>query len=136
MTTAFAIRKSRAGAKETLKTFVEWMNRLRDEPRDAEENPLRAVMRRWPLVVAHVICESLGYATPSCAARIVDDAAHKRENWCEWIACCYQCDPRGAVRQAVATRTWHKGYMAEIQNAKRLVLMALLGHEPTFASWF
>ena len=43
------------------------------------------VMRRWPRLTAHLIASSLGYATPTCAARILKDAKEGRENWCEWI---------------------------------------------------
>lgn len=37
--------------------------RYRPKPDSPQE-----AMRRWPRVTAHVICESLGYATPSKAA--------------------------------------------------------------------
>jgi len=30
-------------------------------------------MKRYPCITAHIIAESLGYATPSCAARILKD---------------------------------------------------------------
>jgi hypothetical protein len=119
-------------------TFSDWINIVREEKQwTVEPDSLEHVMLRWPLLVAHVICESLGYATPSCAARIVADAAAKRDNWCEWIACCYGHDPREALRQAVKTRRWHRGYMADQETAKALVLNALMaGKEPALASWF
>lgn len=94
-------------------------------------------MKRYPRITAHIICESLGYATPSKAAWILKDAKEGRENWCEWIASCYRCDPRPAVQNAIRTRRYHTGYMAEFQQAYALVRRAIqTGEEPSFASWF
>jgi hypothetical protein len=98
---------------------------------------LQAVMRRYPRIVAHIIAESLGYATPSRAASILDDAKHHRENWCEWIYACYKCDPLPAVQAAIRNRRHHKGFMAEYGAARALVSHAIAtGNEPIFASWF
>jgi len=95
------------------------------------------VLRRYPNVVAHVIAESLGYATPSLAAKIVADARDGRQNWCEWIVFCYGGDPRKAVSDAIRRRHMHHGYMASYQRARSLVLeAATYGLEPMLASWF
>jgi hypothetical protein len=95
------------------------------------------VARRYPRVVAHVIAESLGYATPSLAARIVADAGAGRPNYCEWIASCYRDNPRPAVRNAVARRHHHRGFMADYPQALALVLHYVeTGEQPLFASWF
>lgn len=95
------------------------------------------VLRRYSRVVAHVIAESLGYATPSLAARIVADARDGRPNYCEWIASCYGGDPCGAVRDAIARRHRHQGYMASYRQAFELVRHhAETGEQPLFASWF
>jgi hypothetical protein len=67
----------------------------------AREYTLGQIMERYPRITAHIICESLGYATPSCAARILKDAKEGRENWCEWIYSCYDRDPRKAVQNAI-----------------------------------
>jgi hypothetical protein len=94
-------------------------------------------MRRYPRIVAHIIAESLGYATPSCAARILMDAKEGRENWCEWIFACYERDPKKAVALAIKTRHTHHGFMAEYKQARALVEQAMeTGDEPIFASWF
>lgn len=94
-------------------------------------------MRRWPSLTAHVICESLGYATPSTAAQIVLDASVGRENWCEWIYSCFDRKPMEAVRNAIQNRHNHNGYMAEYRTARALVNKALgTGEEPLLASWF
>lgn len=106
--------------------------RTKSCPNDSE-----TVARRYPRVVAHLIAESLGYATPSCAARIVFDAIRGRENWCEWIYSCYERDPRKALKAAIQRRCFHKGYMAEYKLAKRLVdVFNATGSQPELASWF
>ncbi len=105
---------------------------MRKKPETIEE-----VMKRWPRVTANLICESLGYATPSTAGRIILDAIHGRENWCEWIYSCYNKNPLPAVQNAIRTRHYHKGYMADFRHAYALVRHAIeTGEEPVFASWF
>jgi hypothetical protein len=87
--------------------------------------------------VAHVIAESLGYATPDLAAKIVADANLNQPNYCEWIASCYGSDPRKAVRNAIARRHRHHGYMASYPQALELVRQySETGEQPLFASWF
>ena len=105
---------------------------VRNVPKNAEET-----MKRWPRIVAHIICESLGYAVPSLAARILLDAILGQENWCEWVDAVYGRNPALPVRAAIRRRHYHKGYMAEYQHAKALVDRANTEHrEPVFASWF
>jgi hypothetical protein len=94
-------------------------------------------MKRYPRITAHIIAESLGYATPSMAARILKDAREGRKNYCEWIAACYGGDPLPAVKDAIRNRHNHKGYMAEYKLAYALVKRAIeTGEEPLLASWF
>lgn len=94
-------------------------------------------MKRYPRIVSHIICESLGYATPSCAARILKDAKDGNANWCEWTYSCYERDPRPAVRSAIRGRHTHHGFMAEYKLARSLVQQAIeTGEEPLLASWF
>ena len=93
-------------------------------------------LRRWPRIVAHVIASSLGYATPSLAAKIVADAHDGRENWCEWIASCYGGDAKKAVERAIRRRRSHTDYMASYPQALALVRHSIeSGEEPLFASW-
>ena len=94
-------------------------------------------MRRWPRVTAHLIAESLGYATPTEAATIVADGKDGQTNYCEWIDACYQGDARAALRDAINHRYHHRGYMAEYRMAKALVDRAIAtDKEPELASWF
>ncbi len=101
-----------------------------------QESP-HDIIRRHPCLVAHLIAESLGYATPTKAALILRDGKNRKENYCEWIAACYHGNARKAVEDAIRNRHHHKGYMAEYKLAKALVDRAIKdGSEPIFASWF
>ena len=94
-------------------------------------------LQRYPRVCALVIAYSLGYATPGCAANILQDAHLRRQNWCEWIASAYGCDPRPAVAGAIRSRHHLRGYMADYQSALAIVRRANeRGDHPLFASWF
>ena len=105
--------------------------------RQIKELSLKETMKRYPRITAHIIAQSLGYATPSCAARILKDAREGRENYCEWIYSCYDKDPLPAVRGSIRNRHHHKGFMAEYKLASKLVDYAIdTGEEPLFASWF
>jgi hypothetical protein len=96
------------------------------------------VLARFPHICAHIICSSLGYATPAVAANILRDALVGQENWCEWIYSCYGRNPAKAVAAAIEGRKGHKGYMAEIRQAVALVEHVLAKGEPAgmMASWF
>ncbi len=102
------------------------------------------ILNRYPRLVAHLICASLGYFTPESATNAI--AAHKRGEpfCCEWY-----CDwaEKGrisvievgirAIRKAVQFRHHHKGIMADYERAKQLVDHVRQGGEgPVFASWF
>ncbi len=94
-------------------------------------------LARYPRICAHIIAESLGYATPRLAACILKDAKEGRENYCEWIHSCYDRDPRPAVERAIKNRHRHRGYMASYELALRIVRSELeTGQGPTLASWF
>jgi hypothetical protein len=96
------------------------------------------VLSRYPRLCAHIICESLGYATPLKAADILRDALMGWPNYCEWVASCFGGDPVVPCERAIRTRHYHKGYMAEYRHAILLVRRALKEGEPAdmLASWF
>ena len=94
-------------------------------------------LTRYPRICAHIIAESLGYATPLCAASILKDAKKGNENWCEWIDSCYGRNPRPAVERAIRERHRHEGYMASYDLALRIVKRQRdEGEGPVLASWF
>lgn len=102
-----------------------------------KELSVKETINRYPRITAHIIAESLGYATPSCAARILKDAREGRENYCEWIYSCHNKDPLPAVRDSIRKRHYHKGFMADYKKAYALVMHAIeTEEEPIFASWF
>lgn len=78
-------------------------------------------LKRYPGTVSHLICHSLGYCTPLFAAGLVLAAARNEADWCEWIFSCYRSDPWPALCDAIAQRRSHRGYMADIQQARGLV---------------
>ena len=95
------------------------------------------IIKKYPRIAAHIICESLGYATPLYAALILKDAKEGKENWCEWIYSCYNMNPRKAVQDAIKHRHTHEGFMSDYRHALALVKHAIdSGEEPLFASWF
>jgi uncharacterized protein (DUF433 family) len=67
------------GISISLQTVVVMMTKK------IKELSLQETMERYPRITAHIIAESLGYATPSCAARILKDAREGKKNYCEWI---------------------------------------------------
>ena len=94
-------------------------------------------MKRYPRITAHIIAESLGYATPTRAAQIGLDGLQRKENWCEYVYTCFNKDARACLQRAIMNRHHHSGFMAEYRLAKMLVDQAVeKGKEPIFASWF
>ena len=107
---------------------------------------------RWPRLVAHMICESLGYFTPQVAANAL---AHYKVNErfpCEWYSDQSRRQGKGlfdeetllqvgkdVVLSAIRRRKHHGGYMSEYQNAIGLVRAELKDQGSTsdiLASWF
>ena len=102
-----------------------------------EEMTREDVRVRWPRVTAHVIAESLGYATPDCAASIIQDALLKEKNYCEWVATCHQGDALTVLENSIRNRHYHQGYMADFRLALQIVRRTNeTGEGPVFASWF
>jgi hypothetical protein len=103
----------------------------------AREYTAGQIIKKYPRITAHIICESLGYATPLYAALVLKDAKEGKENWCEWIYSCYNRDPRKAVQDAIKHRHTHEGFMSDYKSALALVKHSIeTGDEPLFASWF
>ena len=106
---------------------------------DAYSNTDQAeLITRYPNLIAHLICCSLGYATPRVAANILWNAINDQPEYCEWIACCYKRDARPAILQAIRGRHGHSGLMSSYTQARAIVEECRQNHrEPLFglASW-
>lgn len=105
------------------------------------------IIHRWPRIVAHLICESLGYFTPTSAAGAVSHVKANRAYWCEWychMAQGYDDDKilkvgKQTLLQAIKGRHRHSGYMAEYRVALGLVMAEKERSGSTsgmLASWF
>jgi hypothetical protein len=107
-----------------------------DPKREGPSNP-QEFMRRYPRVTAHIIAESLGYATPTKAAMIGLHGMRDEPDWCEWIMACYRGNARGALEDAIRKRRYHKGFMCDYKAALFIVRRMIgTGDEPLLASWF
>lgn len=104
-------------------------------------------MLRWPRLVSHLICTSLGYFTPEAAAECVAGVWNGTNGggYCEWISSCHKGDSLAPVIEAFQGRKHHTGFMAHYPQAAGMVLVHLynryvrrLGRyePPLLASWF
>ena len=113
---------------------------------DLVEQPLTQddVRRRYPRLVAHMVCDSLGYFTPGAAAQALKAYKENVPNCCEWyvhMARGFNDDKlldvgKHVVQRAFESRHHHRGYMAHYPMARKLVEEELAGRGPVFASWF
>jgi hypothetical protein len=108
------------------------------------------VMQRYPCLVGHMICVSLGYFTPQSAAGALLAYIEGRPYSCEWfthMGGMYKGEwpsdekllqvGKEVVEQAFRGRHHHKGYMAHYPQAKALMDHVRGGGKgPVFASWF
>ena len=115
-------------------------------PKDQAE-----VLQRYPILVSHMICASLGYFTPQAAANALLCYFQGEPMFCEWYSHMAggsigpPCFARGkllkvgqwVVETSFQYRRTHTGMMAEYGRARALVDHVRQGGEgPTFASWF
>ncbi len=108
------------------------------------------VLRRYPILVSHLICASLGYFSPESAANALLAYIQGRPNFCEWYSHLaggmhppgFEEDKllevgRQVVEGCFLWRRNHTGYMASYQQARLLVEHVRRGGEgPVFGSWF
>jgi hypothetical protein len=88
------------------------------------------VLRRYPRIVAHLICESLGYFSPGAAANALATVRRGGPFFCEWFVSMARSWSDTDVRRvgvetlahAISDRHRHRGYMAEYTRALRLVM--------------
>jgi hypothetical protein len=113
------------------------------------------VLKKYPRIVAHLICESLGYYCVLSAAGVLHACIENEPYFCEWHSHMsnsrYRDQPaanynevirmitRDVVHWAIARRHSHRGYMAEYKHAITLVKRELESEGATgsmLASWF
>lgn len=107
-----------------------------------------SVMKRWPKIVAGMICESLGYFTPESAAMALVLWIKKEPCYCEWYDSCvrgpttkegyeYQLKEIGdsVVKCAISRRHMHTGYMSDKRKGRAVVNASLAGKGPELMSW-
>ena len=85
------------------------------------------VLKRYPRLTAHLICESLGYFTPRSAALAIQSHRAERAHACEWYL---HLSGNGrsllqvgadTLRRAFRNRRHHRGYIAHYPQARELV---------------
>lgn len=109
----------------------------------------KEVLTKYPRIVSHLICESLGYFTPNSAAQALVAAKENRPYFCEWYSWIAGDCTRGSydatkvtevtnlvLSAAIRNRQQHKGYMSDYQLARQCVSAELKGKGPSLASWF
>ena len=121
---------------------------LTDEPQQApapEKPPesIEDILNRFPILVAHLICESLGYFTPQAAANAILSHRQGFIHACEWYMhmAGRDRDPlqvgRDVLNRAFKARRHHRGYMAHYPQARALVeaVRTKQTSGPVFSSW-
>ena len=113
-------------------------------------------LKKFPALVAHLICESLGYFTPGSAANAISFYKARKPFCCEWFSHMAQFDKENPTKnlfdepsvlrvqkrvmeQAFRNRHHHKGYMREYKQAAQIVKRELNDRGCTssmLASWF
>ena len=112
----------------------------------------REALQKYPRLIAHMICESLGYFTPGCAANAVARYIDGETFACEWYSHMCGCRGKGyfdreelakvgkdVITSSFTRRRSHKGYMASYAQALSLVKAELEREGCTsnmLASWF
>jgi hypothetical protein len=131
--------ESSTSSKERIEEKIMTLQ-IRAKPKNSLE-----VMKRYPRLTGHLICESLGYFTPQAAAQAIHSHINKRPCFCEWYTHMAQgYNEEKAIKVGADTldrafkhRHHHLGYMAHYPQAAELVKEVLAGRDgPTFASWF
>ncbi len=107
-------------------------------------------IKKYPKLIAHMICESLGYFTPESAANALDHYRQNEPFACEWYS--HMANIKSGsywnrdslieigkivVGDSFRNRRFHKGYMNSYELARTIVEVVRRGQPgPVFASWF
>ena len=93
-------------------------------------------MQRYPLLTAHLVCESLGYFTPRAAANAIQSHKKGRSHACEWYLSMarpgHSLKDIGAdtLSRTFKRRRFHQGFMADFNRALLMVQAELGGYIP------
>ena len=100
------------------------------------------VMERYPILVAHLMCASLGYFTPKAAANAIVTHIRGQGFWCEWYGHMASGGKNildvghDTLNGAFQHRRFHRGYMAEYKTARVMVEAERQGEaDLKFMSW-
>jgi len=110
-------------------------------------------MKKYPRLVMHLICHSLGYFTPGSAANALSFHKAGKPFFCEWFSHMAQFEPEkdmwneqavlrvqtNVIKWAFRNRHTHSRYMADYKQARQLVRQELSSKGSTsqmLASWF
>lgn len=113
----------------------------------------KVCLKKYPRLVAHLICESLGYFTPGAAANAIAFYKKNLPFFCEWFSHMAQFQPeksmfnpeavkrvqKSVIEGAFARRKHHQGYMSDYPMATTLVKREIENPEKglgSLASWF
>ena len=113
-------------------------------PTRAKPQSTDDVLSQYPLLTAHLICESLGYLSPTASAFAILHHIQGKPFYCEWYI-----DAAGfndqkvldfgkrTIESAFRRRHKHRGYMADFHQANELVQAAIRRTQPEcrFQSW-
>lgn len=81
-------------------------------------------LRVYPRTAAHVIAHSNGFCSPQTAARLMADAAARRQSLNEWCQVCYGGDAVDALDDAIRNRYSHCQGMSSYVRARNIVGVA------------
>jgi hypothetical protein len=113
-----------------------------------QEKMQEFILNRWPRIVSHLICESLGYFTPKSAVNAIIAYKTNTPFFCEWymhmagfrkgeLQDTLLKINKDVIKDAILRRKNHRGYMADYNYARKLVEEVRKGQPgPVFASWF
>ena len=112
-------------------------------PKTFTPTTCQQVLNKYPILTAHLICESLGYLTPISAANAILAHINRNPFYCEWYIDAVGTDPGNVLKfgaktinNAFCRRRFHQGYMAEIRQARPLVDAAVQQQPtPKLQSW-
>src|SRR6266446_3607764 len=95
------------------------------------------IMRRYPRLIVHLICESHGNILPSAAAQILMDTRARRASVAPLVTASLQREPMLAVGDAIRHRHQHQRDMLNYETVQYVVSRAIqTGEEPFFFIWF